>query len=118
MRFAVAAKSQLLEDRRGRHVTLSRRLPPLELEPLPQLRVAVVPVEDLAHVQLRRDRAVPLVRLELEGDVVAPHAPEPVELRAETERDRAAGVAAVVADAEAEMLPVSHCRELGQLATR
>src|SRR5256885_12676874 len=108
MRLAAAlGEGGLSEDCRGGRVASLGRLPPLVLEPFAQLCVAVVAVEDLAHVQLRRDGAVPLVRLELERDVVAANAPQPVELGAEPERDRAAGVASVVADAEAEVLPVA-----------
>ena len=45
-------------------------------------------------------------------------APEPVELRAEPEGDRAARVGAVAADAEAQVLPLAHGREVAELAAR
>src|SRR5438093_9522825 len=46
------------EDRHGRSVPLLGRLAPLGLEPLTQLDVALVAVEDLAHVELRCAGAV------------------------------------------------------------
>src|SRR5262249_49768781 len=70
----------------------------------------------LAHVELRRDGSVPLVRLEPEGDVVAPDLAQTVEPRTEAERDRAARVPPVLADAEAEVLALADGRELRQLA--
>src|SRR5439155_25731180 len=100
-------EGKLLEDRGRRCVTPVGLFPPFGLQPLAQLRVAVVAVEDLANVQLRRDGAVPLVLLESEGDVIAADVAKPVELGAEAEGDRAARVAPVVADAEAQMLPLA-----------
>ena len=47
-----------------------------------------------------------------------PLAPVAVEPRADAERDRAAGVEAVAPDAEAQMLPLAHRRELAELAAR
>ena len=65
--------------------------------------------------ELRRDRAVPVVLLEPERDVEAPDRAKPVDLRALAERDRAAGVAAVLADAEAQVLPLAHRRRRDRL---
>src|SRR4029453_13131078 len=107
---------ELLEDPRSRRVT--RRLAPLALEPLAQLDVALVALEHLAHVQLWRDRAVPLVGLEPEGAVVVPWTAQAVEPPAEPEGDRATGVAAVGAHAELEVLPLAHRAELRELAAR
>ena len=75
-----------------------------------QLLVAVRRVEEPAHDELRRDRPVPAVLLQPAGDVEAALRAQPVELRALAERDRAAGVAAVLADAEAEVLPLADGR--------
>ena len=75
-----------------------------------QLLEPVDGVEDAAHDELRRDDAVPAVLLEPERDVVALLAPEAVELRADAERDRRAGVAAALAHAEAQVLAVADRR--------
>src|SRR3954452_16444779 len=111
---ASLGERKLGEDRCRARVALLGRLAPLALEPVAPLEVAVVGVEDLAYVQLRRDGPVPLVRLEPEGDVVAPHPAEAVEPAPEAERDRAAGVAAVLADAEAQVLALADRGEIGQ----
>src|SRR4029453_12795223 len=81
---------------------------PLLREAFAQLQVAVRRIEDAPNDELRRGRPVPRVLLEPEGDVVAADAPEPVELRAEAEGDRAPGRATGVRDPEAEVLPVAH----------
>ena len=86
------------------------------LQPLALGQVALVGLEHLAHVQLRGDGAVPLVRLEPERDVVCAGAAEAVEAAADPERDRAARVAPVLADAELEVLALPHCGEVDELA--
>src|SRR4051794_25764054 len=108
---------ELREDRArlGRPCRLARL--PLPGEPLAQLVEAVDRVEDAADDELRRADAVPPVLAEPERDVVARLAPEAVELRAEAERDRLAGVASAVAHAEPEVLPVADRRGLCDLAT-
>src|SRR5205814_5008734 len=92
------------------------RLAELVGQPRAQLREAIVGVEDAPHDELRCARAVPAVLFEAEGDVVGALAPEAVERRPLAERDRAAGVEAVLPDAEAQVLPLTHRRELGELA--
>ena len=87
-------------------------------EPVAQALVPLGRVQHAAHDELRRDGAVPLVRLEPEDDVVAPHLAEPVELRAETEGDRAPGIASAVADAEAQVLAVADRGQVAELAGR
>src|SRR5262249_59998144 len=89
---------------------------PLIGEPPAQLLVALGGVEDPPHDELRRDGAVPPVLLQPERDVVTPGTAEPVELTAESERDRRPRVAAALAHAEPEMLPFAHRPELAQLA--
>src|SRR6185503_15954948 len=85
-RVAVAVEPELGEDLRGDRVTLV--LAELVDEPRAQALVGVVRVEDPAHDELRRDRSVPVVRLEAERDVEAAFRSEAVELAAEPERDR------------------------------
>src|SRR5580765_1236221 len=90
---------------------------PLLAQPARELVVAIVRVEHAANDELRRDGAVPTVLLEAEDDVVAADSAETVELRALPERDRAAGVATVLAaHAELEVLAVPDRREITQLA--
>src|SRR5581483_6164440 len=60
--------------------------------------------------------AVPSVLRETERDVPPPLLPVHVEQRAGAERDRTAGVAAVAANAEPQVLPLSDRRELAELA--
>ena len=105
--------------RRSAAPRASRRLAlaPQLLEPRRAARsYAVGRVEEPPHDELRRDGAVPAVLLQPEDEVVARLAPEPVELRAEAERDRAAGVAAVLAHAEAQVLALPDRRGLDGLA--
>src|SRR5262245_18667123 len=111
-----SGERELLEDRGRRRV--ASVLAPLALEPLAQLDVAVVALEHLTHVQLWRDGAVPLVRLEPEGDVVVPGPAQAVEPPAQPEGDRAARVAAIRAHAELEVLPVPDGGEVRKLAAR
>src|SRR3954467_12266116 len=113
---ASLGETELGEDR-GR-LRVAALLAPLGLQPLALGEVALVGVEDEAHVQLRRDRAVPLVGLELEGEVVAADAAQAVQLPAEPEGDRAAGVAAVRADAELQVLALADGGQVAELAAR
>src|SRR5205085_625732 len=92
------------------------RQQPLVFEQAAMIAVTIVGVEDAPDDELRRDRAVPVVLLEPEGEVVAAHAPIAVELRPEAEGDRATGVALTVADAEAQMLALADRGQLAQLA--
>ena len=81
-------------------------------EPVAQAHVAVRRVEDPPHDELRRDGAVPVVRLQPERDVESTVAPEALELGAEAERDRASAGA----HAEAQVLALADGREVAQLA--
>src|SRR5207248_2059597 len=81
-----------------------------------QLAVAWLAVEDAPDHELRRDRAVPMVLLEPEGDVEPQFPPEAIELAAEPESDRAPRVARAVLDPEAEMLAVAERGDFAELA--
>src|SRR6266545_5010588 len=106
---------ELVEDRLRDRV--ARLGAPLVPQPARELGVAVVRVEHTPDDQLRSDGPVPAVLLEAEHHVVAAGAPQPVEVGAHPERDRAAAVAAVLAaDAEAQVLAVADRREVAQLA--
>ena len=59
-----------------------------------------------------------MVLLQAKRDVVTSVASVAIELGSLSERDGAAGVAAVSMDTEAEMLPVADGRELAELAAR
>src|ERR671936_594838 len=107
---------ELVEDLLCDRLAFTARAAEFPGEPLAQLAVALVGVEDPADDQLRRGRPVPTVLLEPERDVVRAVAPVAVEPRAEAERDRAAAVDAVLADPEAQVLPLAHGRELRELA--
>ncbi len=107
---------ELGEDRRRFGVARLGRLPELGDEPVAQLAEARGGDEDATHDELRRHRAVPAVLLEPERDVVAALAPVRVEPRAEAEGDRAAGVGAVAADAEAQVLALPDRGEVAELA--
>src|SRR4051794_21373697 len=111
---AALGEPELGEDR-GR-LGVAALLAPLGLQPLALGEVALVGVEDEPHVQLRRDRAVPLIGFELEREVVAADAAQAVELPAEPEGDRAAGVAAVGADAELQVFAFPDRGQVAQLA--
>ena len=76
----------------------------------------VVGIEDTAHDELRRDSAVPVVLVQAERDVVPSVTAVAVELRSLTERNRPTRIAAVALHAEPKMLPVSHRRQLPELA--
>src|SRR3954469_6097473 len=108
---------ELVEDRLRLRIARAVRLP-LHAQPLVDLVEAVVRIEDAAHDELRRDRAVPAVLLQPERDVVSTHAAITVELRPVSERDRAAGIAAVALYAETEVLAVAPRRQLAELAAR
>src|SRR6266545_2292594 len=107
---------QLVEDRL--RLRLAGLQLPLRAQPAVQLVEPIVGVEDAAHDELRCDRAVPVVLLEPEGDVVATDAPVAIQARPLPERDRAAGVATVAVDTKTEVLPVAHRREIAELAAR
>src|SRR5438309_8167747 len=109
MPFGAVSQVKLGEDGRCGRIAHLRVLPPFGFEPLAQLGIALAGLEDLADVQLRRDGAVPAVLLEPERDVIAADVAKPVELGAEAERDRAAGVAPILSDAEAQVLPLADC---------
>ena len=64
--------------------------------------------EHAAHYELWSHRAVPAVLVQPKGDVDPCGRLQPVEVRPEPERDRRAAVAALLADAEAEMLALAH----------
>src|SRR3954451_14944503 len=110
---AALGEAELGEDR-GR-LRVAALLAPLGLQPLALGEVALVGVEDEPHVELRRDRAVPLIGLELEREVVAADPAQAVELAAEAEGDRAAGVAAVGAHAELEVLALADGGQVAEL---
>src|SRR4029077_4191980 len=95
-------KAELCEDRLG--VGVTRLLAPFALQPLALGYIAVVGLEHVAHVQLRCDRPVPLVGLELERDVEETGPAQAFEASAEPERDRAPRVAPVRAHAELQRL--------------
>src|SRR2546427_7663475 len=97
---------ELVEDRLRLGVTRLRL--PLRAQPLVDLVEAIVGVEDPAHHELWRHRAVPVVLLQAERHVIAGGAPVAVELRPLTKGDRASRVSAVSVHAETEMLPLSH----------
>src|SRR2546426_5597841 len=106
MPASACCKLELLEDRVRAGIALRRAQLPLRRRPGVQLAVALVRVEHVLHHELRRDRAVPAVLLRPERNVVTLLAPEPVDLAAEIERNRAARVAAVAPHAEARVLPL------------
>src|SRR5437867_4339551 len=90
---------ELREDRGGFGGALTRVGAPLIGEPFPQLRVAVRSVEDALHDELRGDGSVPLICLELEGDVVLERTSLAVELCSLAEGDRG-GAGALVGHRE------------------
>src|SRR5438034_11691068 len=65
----VRAELQLPEDGRSLGGPGVRLLAPKARQPVTQLAVARLAVEDAPDHELRRDRAVPMVLLEPEGDV-------------------------------------------------
>src|SRR3954447_26523697 len=71
---------ELVEDRLRLRIARAVRLP-LYAQPLVDLVEAVVRIEDAAHDELRRDRAVPPVLLQPERDVVPTDPAITVELR-------------------------------------
>src|SRR5579864_8808531 len=117
--MATAELEPELGEDRGR-VRVARRLGLSVLgdEPVAELVETLVGREDSPHDELRGDGAVPPVLRETERDVPPPLLPVHVEQRAGAERDRTAGVAAVAANAEAQVLSFSDRRELAELAAR
>ena len=116
---AVARQLELREDRaRRRASTRPRRARHSLREPAAQLLVALGRVEDPAHDELRRDGAVPAVLLRAGTRRRSARAAEAVDLRAAAERDRRAGVAAALADAEAEVLAVADGRRARSARSR
>src|SRR4051812_6712251 len=93
-----ALELELGEDCRRVSRPRLRPFPPEAGQPVPQLAVAGLAVEDSLDHELWRHSAVPAVLLEPEGDVELELLPEAVELPAEAERDRAAGIASAVLD--------------------
>ena len=81
-----------------------------------QLVVGARGVEHAPHDELWSHGAVPAVLLQPEGDVEVRLALQALELAAEPERDRAARVASVLADAEAEVLALADRRGADRLA--
>src|SRR5207302_8300742 len=113
--LAVGGERELREDRGGLGRPGGRAGAPQAGQPVAQLAVAGLGVENSLDDELRRHRSVPAVLLEPERNVVRNLLPEPVELRAEPERDRAAGIATAVPDAEPQVLAVADRRQLRQL---
>src|SRR5581483_8589574 len=107
---------ELLEHPPGRGRSLARSCPPLGCELGAQRAVAIGRLEGPPDHELRRRGAVPGVLREPEGDVVLSHPPVAVEMRAETEGDRAAGGTAAVEHAEAQVLALPYRLQVAQLA--
>src|SRR6185436_11364845 len=107
---------ELGEDRD--RVGIAIFLAPLRLEPFPLGDVAFVGLEHMTHVELRRDRPVPLVRLELECDIEETGPAQAFEPSAEPERDRTPRVAPVRAHAELQVLALADGGQVDQLAAR
>src|SRR5207248_9900628 len=81
---------ELVEDLlRGGVALLRAPLPP---EPLHELAVALMRIEDAPDDELRCHGSVPAVLLQPEGDVEAAEATQPIKMRAEPEGNRAAGI--------------------------
>src|SRR5438132_6307362 len=112
----VLAELKLREDRRCIRRQHLGPFAPEAGQPVAQLAVAGLAVEDSLDHELRGDGAVPVVLLEPEGDVEPELLPEAVDLPAEAERDRAAGVTGAVLDPKAKMLAVTDCGDLAELA--
>src|SRR5436190_18523757 len=106
---------ELVEHRPGSLAPAFGTGPPLGCELRPQLAIAPGRLEDPADDELRRRRPVPGVRLQAEGDVVGADLPPAVELRAEPERDRGAGGAALVPGTEAKVLALPHRLQVAEV---
>src|SRR3989449_1368966 len=107
---------QFREDRRRVRRPCGRALAPEPAQPVAQLSVARLAVEDALDHELGCDGAVPVIFLEAESDVELQLPPKAIELAAEAERDRAAGVARAILDPEPKMLAVADGRDIAQLA--
>src|SRR5436190_20544783 len=107
---------ELVEDLLRPHVPSLRR--PFSPQPGVELVEALLGLEHTPYDELRRDRAVPVVLLEPERDVVPADAPIAVELRAVPERNRAAGVDSPMPHTEPQVLALADGRELRELACR
>src|SRR5215210_2326526 len=91
----------------------------LALQPFAQVLVTHGGVEYALDDELRCHRPVPMVRLQAEDDVVAAWSPEPVEVTAHPERDRAPAVdPGLRAHAEAKVLSVPDGRGIRHLTRR
>src|SRR6266516_3686852 len=112
----VRAELQLREDGRRFGGPGGRLLAPQARQPVTQLAVAWLAVEDAPDHELGRDSAVPVVLLEAESDVEPQFLPEAIELATEAESDRAPRVARAVLDPEAEMLAVADRGDFAELA--
>src|SRR4051812_46193786 len=100
------AELELREDRGGFRRPGGLALLPQPAEPVAQLAVTRLAVEDPLDHELGRNRSVPAVLLQPEGDVEAGLLAEAVELAAESKGDRAARVTGTVFDPKAQMLAV------------
>jgi len=107
---------ELVEDRLRLRIALGGL--PLCAQPCVHLGETIIRIENAAHHELRRDRAVPLIGLQTEGDVVLSRAPVPIELRSLAERDRPAGIVTVVMYPEAKVSTLADGRKVTELATR
>src|SRR5436190_5679001 len=107
---------ELLEDLL--RVPVTRLGGPLRLQPRVELIEAIVGIEDAADHELRRDRSVPVVLLQAEGDVVPSFTPVAVELRPLAEGNRTPRVASVPLHPEAQVLAVADRRQLTELTAR
>src|SRR5207247_182411 len=105
---------ELGEDLAGHGIAFAA-LPVLAGEPGSKLLAAVGRVEDAPHDELRREGAVPLIRLQMESDVAAADTAEAVQLGAQPERDRATGIAPWRSHAEAPLPAVADRGPLGEL---
>jgi len=112
----VFAELELSEDRRRFGRPRLGPFAPKSGQPLAQLAVARLAVEDSFDHELWRDGSVPVVLLEPEGDVKSLLLAEAVELPSEAEGDRAAGIPGAVLDPEAKVLPVPDGGDLAELA--
>src|SRR5262249_33642119 len=91
---------------------------PLRTQPFVELVEAIVGIEDATHDELRRDRAVPMVLLQAEGDVVPSDTAGTVELGSLAERNRSARVTPVTLQTETQMLSVTDRCQFAELAPR
>src|SRR5262249_19605905 len=92
IRACALVEPQLVADQRGLGVAARRRLAVLGDEPVAKLGEAGSTPEDAADDELRRHRAVPVVLLEAERDVVKILRPQYVDACSLAERDCTAAV--------------------------